>query len=418
MTDKDKKPHDKAAKDTSRRPQHRMNWQKTKPAFPKKKDPEEIPVLKYGPGNNFSKFKEAISNVALKEYGALGKLIKQGSYVKIEPKEPDEKTYKLASDPYGVNKERYLEHCIEYRKELSKMRENRPKLYGLIMQYLSDESKDEIKRQEKYEEIEKAADPEGLWKLVEETHKINSISKVVAVTKLATRSTYCSMRQGAYESIITYKKRFDNAKKAYEDQENPTLNDKDVAMDFFKGLDDAQYGGFKTDFMNQLTLKTISQPENLNEMYLIANQWLKVNTKTASSGYGTTFVTTLDYQEKTKRGKKEKGKREETKKEKEDKDDKRDKDKDISEIECYACGEKGHYANKCPSRQPRDKDDEERHSHFTTASTFVTYHVHNAANQGQFKPTEILLDNQANISIINPMLLRNIQDADQAVQIN
>jgi len=174
------------------------------------------------------------------------------------------------------------------------MRESRPKLYGLITQYLSDESKDEIKRQEEYEDIEKAADPEGLWKLVEETHKINSISKVEAVTKLVTRTTYYSMRQGAYESIITYKERFDNAKKAYEDQENPDLDDKDVAMDFFKGLDDARYGGFKTDFMNQLTLKTISPPENLNAMYLIANQWLKVNTKTTSSGYGTTFVTTLD----------------------------------------------------------------------------------------------------------------------------
>ena len=336
MTDKETKPQDKTSKDQGRCPQQRKNWQKTKPAFHKKKDSEEIPVLKYGPGNNFSKFKEAISNAALKENGALGKLIKQGSYVKIEPKEPDEKTYKLATNRYGVNKERYLEDCKEYRKDLSKMRENRPKLYGLITQYLSDESKDEIKRQEKYEEIEKAADPEGLWKLVEETHKINSISKVVAVTKLATRSTYYSMRQGADESIITYKERFDNAKKACEDQENPTLDDKDVAMDFFKGLDDARYSGFKMDFMNQLTLKTISQPENLNMMYLIANQWLKVNMKTTSSGYGTTFVTTLDYQEKSKRGKKEKGKREESKKEKEDKDKKRDKkDKDISKIECY-----------------------------------------------------------------------------------
>jgi len=41
-----------------------------------------------------------------------------------------------------------------------------------------------------------------------------------------------------------YKERFDNAKKAYEDQDNPELEDKDVAMDFFKGLDDARYGTF------------------------------------------------------------------------------------------------------------------------------------------------------------------------------
>ena len=39
----------------------------------KKKDPEEIPVLKYGPANNFTKFKEALSKKALKKYGNLGK---------------------------------------------------------------------------------------------------------------------------------------------------------------------------------------------------------------------------------------------------------------------------------------------------------------------------------------------------------
>jgi len=92
--------------------------------------------------------------------------------------------------------------------------------------------KDEIKRQANYETFEQAADPEGLWQLVEETHKINSISKVEAIKKLAACSTYYHMRQGAYESIITYKEHFDNAKKAYDHQKNPKLGDKDVAMDF------------------------------------------------------------------------------------------------------------------------------------------------------------------------------------------
>ena len=123
-----------------RQQQERKHWQKTKTRFEKKKDPEEIPVLKYGPANNFSKFKEALSNAALTEYGLLGKLIKQGTIEKITPKEPDVETYGLSNDPYGVKREKYLEDCKEHRKELSKMRENVPKLYGLITKYLSDES--------------------------------------------------------------------------------------------------------------------------------------------------------------------------------------------------------------------------------------------------------------------------------------
>ncbi len=36
-----------------------------------------IPMLKYGKGNNFYKFKAALLEAALREYGNLGKLIKQ-----------------------------------------------------------------------------------------------------------------------------------------------------------------------------------------------------------------------------------------------------------------------------------------------------------------------------------------------------
>ena len=51
---------------------------------------------------NFTKFKEALSNTALKEYGALVKLIKKEKYELIEPKEPNTDDYKLDTDPYGV----------------------------------------------------------------------------------------------------------------------------------------------------------------------------------------------------------------------------------------------------------------------------------------------------------------------------
>ena len=119
------------------------------------------------------------------------------------------------------------------------MRIDRPKLYALIYQYLSEESHEEIKRSDKFETIDKATDPLGLWLLVEETHEVNTISKVEAVTKMAAWSTYQTMRQGAFESIITYKERFNAALKGYNDQKNPEMSEKDVAMDFFRGLDNA-----------------------------------------------------------------------------------------------------------------------------------------------------------------------------------
>ena len=419
MTDKpDKKTSDSEKKSKDQPQGHRQRkWQKYKPRTdqPKKKDPEEIPILKYGPQGNFAKFKEAISKAALRDYGHLGKLIDTGEYYK--PPEPNTADYDFVNDPYGLNKALFMEAMKDYRKELHKMHADRPKLYALLMQYLSEESLDEVKRSDKYEDIKKATEPRDLWNLIEETHKVNTISKVEAVTKLAARTTYQGMRQGPYETIIQYKERFDNAKKSYEEQGNPPMEDVDIAMDFFRGLDNNRYGNFKTQIMNDLTAKVLVQPQNLNEMYLLANQWVQVKTTTNAMGFGTTFTTTLDYQERPKKGKKnEKGKKknETSNPKKEEK-----QDKDLSTIECYSCGENGHYAHKCPARQKKETEDvEERHSHLTwNASTFHTYQV-NAVQPNIFGPNDVLLDNQANISIVRQELLRDIQDAEHAVKIN
>ena len=206
-----------------RKPWHHRK-QHHRPEYKKKeKDPEEIPILKYGPANNFTKFKEAISKTALKDYGQLGKLIKLGKY--YEPEEPDSTEYDMVNDPMGINMANYREDMKEYRKELMRMRNERPKLYALILQYLSDESLEEIKRSDKFEAIDEETDPLGLWLLVEETHKVNTISKVEAMTRLAARSTYQTMRQGPFESIITYKERFNAALKGYKDQKNPDMDE-------------------------------------------------------------------------------------------------------------------------------------------------------------------------------------------------
>jgi hypothetical protein len=83
------------------------------------------------------------------------------------------------------------------------------------------------------------------------------------------------MHQGPYESIITYKEHFDIALKAYQEQENAELDESDVAMDFFDGLENARYAEFKKSILNGMTAGSMTRPAMLNEMYLLANQWLK-----------------------------------------------------------------------------------------------------------------------------------------------
>ena len=70
------------------------------------------------------------------------------------------------------------------------MKNNRLKLYALLLQYLFDESLDKVKRSDKFEKVHQDTDPEGLWHIIEETHKVNTVSKVQPVAKKAARATY------------------------------------------------------------------------------------------------------------------------------------------------------------------------------------------------------------------------------------
>ena len=79
-------------------------------------------------------------------------------------------------------------------------------------------------------------------------------------------------------------------------------------------------------------------------------------------GFLTTFMMTLDYQEKTNtsliiaRNTKQKSDMTSEKSE--------TKGKDMSKV-CFACGENGNYANKRPTRQNNKEEDEERSAHLT-----------------------------------------------------
>jgi len=136
-------------------------------------------ILKYGPANNFMRFKDALSKKALLEFSNLGKLINQGFI--IMPDLPDR-------DTYGLD-----EH-------------DKPKLYALILKYLSNKSLEAVQKEAGWTAVEVDADPEALWQMVKMKHKVHSSSKVEAVMKLAARTQLAATSQGAFESIISFKK--------------------------------------------------------------------------------------------------------------------------------------------------------------------------------------------------------------------
>jgi hypothetical protein len=310
------------------------------------------------------RFKEALSKKALLEFGNLGKLINQGFIVM--PDLPDRGTYGLDDDADGLNKLNYLEDMKQYRREIADYKRDKPKLCALIMKYLSDESIEAVQKEAGWTAVETDTDLETLWQLVALKHKVHSSSEVEAVMKLAARTQLASTWQGAYESIISFKQRYNNSLKACNDQKNPAMKPEDVAMDFFSKLDNGRYAEFKTTIINGLQMKSIKPPKDLNEIFTLANTYLKPKLVTGPGGAGSTIATTADTIERKPgdgKGKRNQGKQHQG-------PGKDEKNSDGSEqtdgsgkkkIKCFSCGG-DHCINNCPEflKFKKIKEEEKR----------------------------------------------------------
>jgi hypothetical protein len=127
----------------------------------KKKDPDAVPILKFGPNNHSMQLREVLFKKALEEYGLLGKLILKGKIEELE--EPNRTLYDL-DDEY--EKLDYLEEMKTYRK---------------LKNDLSEESLKAVKKVKEWSDIEEEVDPEKLWLILVHKHRVHSTSKVAAV---------------------------------------------------------------------------------------------------------------------------------------------------------------------------------------------------------------------------------------------
>jgi hypothetical protein len=209
-----------------------------------------VPMLRFGVSNNFDTFRQRLSIACMEQYKNLGSLVVDKCY--YVPPAIDLKQYNLANDLYEIEKGRLREAYKRQDKEIDDMRVDRTSMFAYFISKLNNESLDEIQDQPEWPKIEKSRDPLDLWLLIKSRHQILMTSKVAAVIKKTAREEYTACKQGPFEQIVDFKKRFDARLEALKASGNAEPSSADVAMDFLYSLDNSRYAEFKVEIVNDM----------------------------------------------------------------------------------------------------------------------------------------------------------------------
>jgi len=314
----------------------------------------------------------------------------------------DPADYNLANDPHDIEKGRLREAHKRRDKEVDDMRVDRTSMYAYLLSKLSKESMDEVQGHADWKTIETSRDPLELWLVIKSNHQILTTSKVASVIKKTAREEYSACRQGAFEHIVDYKRKFDARLDALTVSGNALPPPEDVAMDFMYGLDNNRYAEFKAEIVNDLQKGTLTnQIADLNKMYILASRRVVVKTNKDSPG-GATFAT-VDEQHKGKNPKDkvpgEDGKTAEQK----------HKEK-LAKRKCYNCGEVGHIAKGCPHLAKEEEEEEEPP---LAGLTMAVACCAQKSHEKLFEFYEICLDSGSQINIVDPRLLNNLRSSSK-----
>jgi len=131
--------------------------------------------------------------VALEKFGDLARLVETDEY--WEPLAPNVTEYNPDEDPHGFIKLQVNELLKDRVRVIERMKNNKANLYGFILSRLSNESMDEVKRHEDFNDFNSTKDPLELWLAVKQIHRVDTNSLVQEFRKNLSRALFFHSNQ-------------------------------------------------------------------------------------------------------------------------------------------------------------------------------------------------------------------------------
>ena len=237
----------------------------------------EAPIFltpgKNGINGNFYKWSKA-TNVKMQEkFGRIANVMKTDKPHEIPPLVASDYT---PDGDHGLNEAAIT--AIQVDQTKSRMRrvrdllEQHPHFYAALLQTLSPESFDLIERHPDYAANELVEDPNVLWRIIKDTHSTNTTGggKLSLVcNKVTMRAEFDNNCRQGKMSVVEFKEMFTNSWKTLVANGEKAVPEEELAMMFLLRLDMTRYGAMYTEMQNDAD-KGLPFPTTVHQAYTIA----------------------------------------------------------------------------------------------------------------------------------------------------
>ena len=196
-------------------------------------------ILKYVNGGqgepNLLPWLERSGTILLAKYGNSAKFFTGEPYKR---EVPPTNVFNKTNDPSGVKRKLQETMWVEYIKETSRLKEDRPKIWGDMESYMSKESLDAVRARPIYEQLKATFKVVSFLKLIKEVHRTEPAVRSSADAVADALQEFHSIKQSTDESLIDYKNRIIAAVERIETADPAQKPDAStVARKFTRSLD-------------------------------------------------------------------------------------------------------------------------------------------------------------------------------------
>jgi hypothetical protein len=269
----------------------------------------------YGKASNIVKFKETAFNYCLKQLGQVSRVIRDTKRY-IPPAIPDPQgnnPFSAANDPFGAKKAAYLRQVSNFEDAIHELQSKEPQLFAHLWGNMSKESRSQVEKIQQHKMdyegnlmyVDAAGDPVALgadgavpagavkvmevWEhifgqdVLSLIRRINTThltpdTGVIEVNQEQTKIRYESLKQFPQESVLDYKRRFNNALDAMTAVGLKDIPGPSQAARFIINLDNSRYGAYKADVTNWAKNGIMAYPQTLEAAFESASTYREAHT--------------------------------------------------------------------------------------------------------------------------------------------